>query len=461
VNRARTGLVIVALLAAGGSLVARRAPDRFDHPKHRELFPSCLSCHAGTIDSAAAVFPTSVSCTSCHDGEPLRRVDWTPREGPRASNLRFEHQTHPKVVECLSCHAEPGARWMTVAAAAPQPCFACHGVRADHLAQPDSTCAECHRPLAELPAVVTAAQVARFPAPASHRAPGFGAGGKHADAARDEGRSCSTCHAVEFCAQCHLDNATNGMTAVLGSDPRATAIRAVAKPASHTRADFERSHAAQARASGASCATCHAQPSCTSCHVTLPRVAATLATHDPRPGVDTIGRRPPPSHATPNWEAAHGPLASARPQNCSTCHARSECLDCHRSDAAQGSGSYHPTGFLVRHPAQAYGRETSCASCHNTQSFCQDCHAQSGVTASARLSGGFHDARQAFALGHGQAARQSLESCVSCHSERDCLSCHSATRGRGFDPHGPGFDAARLKRKNPGMCVACHAPGSV
>ena len=130
-------------------------------------------------------------------------------------------------------------------------------------------------------------------------------------------------------------------------------------------------------------------------------------------------------------------------------------------NAAQASGGYHPTGFLASHPAQAYGRASSCSDCHNTQSFCQDCHRQAGVVSSGRLQGGFHDAKQAFTLNHGQAARQSLESCVSCHAERDCLACHSSTRGRGFSPHGPGFDGDRLKRKNPGLCVACHAAGSV
>jgi hypothetical protein len=59
-------------------------------------------------------------------------------------------------------------------------------------------------------------------------------------------------------------------------------------------------------------------------------------------------------------------------------------------------------------------------------------------------------------LGHGQAARQNLESCVACHAERDCLTCHSALGGRRFNPHGPDFDAARLREKNPQMCSACH-----
>ncbi|MEZ4378739.1 MAG: cytochrome c3 family protein [Gemmatimonadales bacterium] len=85
------------------------------------------------------------------------------------------------------------------------------------------------------------------------------------------------------------------------------------------------------------------------------------------------------------------------------------------------------------------------------------CHAQAGLGARNTLQAGpYHDAKGAFLVGHGQAARQSLESCVSCHVERDCTVCHSAQGGRRFNPHGPGFDAERLRRRNPEMCIACH-----
>ncbi|HEY6210147.1 MAG TPA: cytochrome c3 family protein, partial [Gemmatimonadales bacterium] len=131
-------------------------------------------------------------------------------------------------------------------------------------------------------------------------------------------------------------------------------------------------------------------------------------------------------------------------------------LECHRPDAARAA-AYHPSGFLARHPAAAYAREASCSDCHNTGSFCAACHQRSGLVAqSLPLLSGYHDGRQFFLAGHGGAARQSLESCVSCHAERDCLTCHSALGGRRIDPHGPGFDPNRLIKKNPQMCTACH-----
>lgn len=76
--------------------------------------------------------------------------------------------------------------------------------------------------------------------------------------------------------------------------------------------------------------------------------------------------------------------------------------------------------------------------------------------AAGPIGRGYHDAKRFFIAGHGQAARQSLESCVACHTERDCLTCHSALGGRRFSPHGPGFDPERLRKKNIEVCTACH-----
>jgi hypothetical protein len=119
---------------------------------------------------------------------------------------------------------------------------------------------------------------------------------------------------------------------------------------------------------------------------------------------------------------------------------------------------YHPAQFLTRHPSSAYAREANCSDCHNAAQFCQSCHQQSGLVATSKLGKtGYHDVFRNFSLGHGQAARQSLESCVACHAERDCTTCHSAVNGGfRFSPHGPGFNADRMRSKNASLCTACH-----
>jgi hypothetical protein len=156
--------------------------------------------------------------------------------------------------------------------------------------------------------------------------------------------------------------------------------------------------------------------------------------------------------------------ANARPRTCETCHLRSTCLQCHRPELGAET-RYHAPTFLTRHPSAAYAREANCTDCHNPAQFCQSCHQQAGLVATAKLGRmGYHDAFRGFSLGHGQAARQSLESCASCHAERDCTACHSAVGGGfRFNPHGPGFNAARARSKNPSLCIACHGrviPGS-
>lgn len=221
--------------------------------------------------------------------------------------------------------------------------------------------------------------------------------------------------------------------------------------------DWLLKHGTDARQSTEACAVCHKRNSCLECHIGKPEVASALPLATPEDsGLARVQRKPPASHQG-GFTNRHGVLAAAAPQNCAVCHVRSDCLSCHRQDAGSGTPGFHPADFLSKHPAAAYSREKTCADCHNTTGFCAGCHRSAGlVTAGRTLRGGYHDAKQFFLAGHGKAARQSLESCVGCHAERDCLQCHSALGARRFNPHGPGFDADRLKQRNAEMCLACH-----
>ncbi|HEU5050685.1 MAG TPA: cytochrome c3 family protein, partial [Gemmatimonadales bacterium] len=242
----------------------------------------------------------------------------------------------------------------------------------------------------------------------------------------------------------------------LAPDARSLAIRAeLAAPPSHRQPGFLNTHGRQDDM--ATCAFCHTRESCTTCHVeSVPRAVTRLASAGGGRGVGAVvERRPPDTHGA-DFSEEHASIAEASPRTCASCHARAECLECHIPGPGAGERLYHDAAFLTRHPAAAYARETSCADCHNTASFCASCHEQSGLVATGPLRRGYHDASPTFVFGHGQAARQSLESCTACHAERDCLTCHSAEGGRRFNPHGPGFDPERLRRKNPEMCSACH-----
>jgi len=449
--------VLLLLLAQAP---AQADSGHFDHAKHAKVFPSCVGCHAGAARAGAPLYPDSAACAACHDGTTERRVRYAPPADSLRTNLRFSHIAHqaraPKAL-CVSCHQEADTAWMAVRLPVVRRCFECHGIRTAHLEAPDTACATCHVPLASA-SRLTRADVGRFPEPPSHRAPEFvaGAHGRLAQAEAPVAASCATCHTRSFCLECHVDAPERPVIQALADDPRGTAIAVTLRPpASHAGPDFLRAHGAASRLPDASCATCHTRQSCLTCHVATPAVAQALPAAGPGRGTGALVTRHQPVWHTPAFVRHHAPSAETAERTCAGCHTKSDCLECHRPDAAAAAG-YHPAGFLARHPAAAYARESSCNTCHNPAQFCVSCHKSAGLVATKTLGSGYHDANRFFLAGHGVAARQSLETCTSCHVERDCLTCHSALGGRRFDPHGPGFDAARLLKKNPEVCTACH-----
>jgi hypothetical protein len=456
---------LVILLGASRSGALRQDRDTFDHEKHQKVFPECQTCHAGILEEGKSIFPAAESCASCHDGTVEKRVNWSARPN-RPSNFRFTHAEHFKksgeklpadsVLVCAECHIPAGAAWLTVRRTISAQCLACHGIRTAHFSAPDTACGTCHLSLAEATGLPEA-RIAKFEKPASHDDQGFLTSKGHGEIAKRGDRSCSVCHARDFCTQCHVNAPEVKAIQALEPDPRALALKAELKaPASHQGSRFLSQHGGKAKRDPESCATCHTQESCVACHRNRPTIV--LALHSAGPGRANGAQieRKKPGYHTADFADRHAPIASSSPATCSACHARTECLECHRPNAAMGAGgNYHPAGFLSRHPAAAFNRQTDCAGCHNQAAFCTTCHEQSGLKSTGRLAQGYHDANNAFLVGHGTAARQNIESCITCHSERDCLACHSA-QSRRFNPHGPGFDADRLKARNPQTCAACH-----
>src|SRR5262245_49971225 len=243
---------MIAVLLVVGFL---QGSSSFDHSKHAKLFPTCTSCHSGAAAAAAGagMWPSATSCASCHDGTIEKRVSWTARTAPRRSNLRFDHQAHARAAKanppaCTACHTEAGAPRMAVRPPVVGRCLDCHGVRTAHLAAPDTACATCHLSLARA-VTLTRADVARFPAPPSHDDPRWPGREGHGAASRASlSTNCATCHAQEFCYQCHAGGSPPRAIAVLASDTRSTALAVHRAPASHG-ANFADRHGALAAAS--------------------------------------------------------------------------------------------------------------------------------------------------------------------------------------------------------------------
>ncbi|MCC6929729.1 MAG: cytochrome c3 family protein [Gemmatimonadaceae bacterium] len=514
-------LAIFVVTSAGWALGGARDVEekRFPHAKHARLFPECETCHEGvTTGDSATRFPTAVSCEDCHDGTRQKRVDWNgPAVAP--SNLNFSHPNHARaaeketpVLECRTCHGISGGdTFMAVARATPELCIGCHSHKASgHLAD-DAPCARCHAPLTRATRLSDSA-VAAIPIPEGHNRADFLA--QHAPRSPEDGQRCATCHARQSCARCHPNAKETAQVASLESDARvARVLRGRApryfKPRSHEAGDYLLSHGDSASQLPASCANCHAQPSCRTCHTarSAAKVLARLAGPDAdgaagvrlqvvplEPGAAASGAmafpHTPRSAMAPNAaEAAplaiphvarqvagnpllvvpdtvvrqvrvhppdfvekHGPTAASGRLNCQGCHEERTCTSCHNGGSRR---RFHAFNFVSRHAASAVGRERDCASCHTTETFCRECHRGQGMEARGTRSVAYHDRQPLWLQQHGQAARQEMQTCATCHQQRDCMQCHSNI-GLRVNPHGPGFDAERMAKRNRQMCLMCH-----
>ncbi|HVO34034.1 MAG TPA: cytochrome c3 family protein [Gemmatimonadales bacterium] len=465
---------LVAVLAGAGT--PARAParaaahrpavaDTFPHARHAKLFTTCDACHAGIASGdTATMLPPPELCAGCHNGDMARQVNWQPHPF-RATNLQLDHAPHVAMFQgmeggaetaCQRCHARADSLpFMDVGRADPARCLGCHGEGApSHLAQ--TQCLPCHVSLHEAKGL-TAADIAGFPKPPSHDSTWVLS---HKQAA--QGGTCAVCHAQNFCASCHVNAASVSAIDSLAVDQRVASLvrgvrRTYPRPPSHLARDWDQGHGAAARASVAECANCHAQESCYGCHRLEERVPparllpsrASGAAY----GVDLAGLRP--ADHLPDQLLRHRVTAAAGDVTCNRCHTQRYCASCH--DAAKAPG-FHGADFVQRHAQQAFAREEECASCHNTQVFCRDCHRALGRADTRSPTAKFHDAQPGWLFGHGGIARRSIETCASCHAQNFCLTCHSATTGWQINPHGSHFSPS-VSSKNKAMCMICHTTG--
>lgn len=483
----RTVLVLLTSIAvglSGGVVVSMVRSDGFPHEAHAGLFPTCLGCHAGIPegdeDRYFSVEPRD--CIRCHDGERENTVTWAAPTRT-ASNLEFVHVRHVEAVHaagdeelrCAGCHGplQRDQPRMAITRAAPETCVTCHAHEApEHLAD-EAVCTECHAILVEVPEL-SVSRIAAFPEPPTHAAESFLL--SHGEAAKAELESCAVCHAEESCARCHLNVAELDEIRSLGSDRRVAELVAGRagewpEPESHRENGWEFSHAKRVVGGSLSCASCHAEPSCRTCHgeARIPEIAALPDPSEVGLAGVTVARTRAPGHI-PDFGSQHAAAAAANLPNCTSCHVERECAACHdavptrsaRGDAAVPMNSptsgYHPENFLQRHGAEAFAVQTSCTDCHSTEAFCRSCHQGVGVTVGVAdgAGGAFHDAQPDWLFEHGRAARQGLEACSSCHQQTSCLRCHSAKSGLRISPHGRDFDPDRVSDASLQSCAVCH-----
>ncbi len=430
-----------------------RGAERMD--VQRVVVSGCLGCHASgkehVVDAACETCHVPLSNATEFTAQDIREL---PVPGDHAGDFASQHgPSAENTARCSVCHAQ-------------------------------DFCSTCHLNASTVPAIqalghdprVAAIAAARDVRPPPSHNEGFSM--FHGEAASTSTTQCAVCHAREFCSSCHVN--AQSVPAIQRLAPHPRGPEAGAKPnvvypipSSHTANDWFETHGTAAQPDDASCATCHAQPSCTSCHVAplpkpiqrLPRGKGEPTPSEPPQQAQGVilARRAPASH-TPGFGEDHRAFGASATVQCATCHTQDQCVGCHTgTDALTQPGErtsrYHPANFQQQHSAPAFGQSAECATCHNPEAFCRDCHAVQGFATSGRIATGFHAGKPTFVFGHGVAARQGLESCATCHAQKDCLLCHSALGGRRISPHGNELDIEKLRRKNPVICLACHTTG--
>jgi hypothetical protein len=248
-------------------------------------------------------------------------------------------------------------------------------------------------------------------------------------------------------------------------------------------------HAVHVGLDGVECTTCHAgvpeadlagvehlprMETCLGCHDGVAAPDDCLTCHLPGRGgairtAFATGSLVPDDHGV-HWRKQHEIAAERDLAYCGSCHAQSDCLECHEGSIPP---SFHDGNYLARHPRDGLANNPTCAACHRLDKFCRDCHFRAGVTQFDVIPpGGFHPAGWGeFILPgqspgpshHAHVAKKNLLACRACHQEDDCTSCHLWFPGAP-STHPPGWKgsdrARRLRRENTALCLQCHDPAN-
>lgn len=342
--------------------------------------------------------------------------------------IKFNHALHKESVECTACHSGIQNSEALHEGLFPkkEDCSSCHDVN------DDKNCTQCHYEDTFEPL-----QQKKYALIFSHK--------KHLS----ESAKCETCH-----AGIESDDGSNLAT---GYSPNM-----------------------------AVCSTCHndyngVTNACEACHTSLVNLV-------------------PQNHKAPHFERLHKFQAEAPSANCYMCHDNGSCEDCHNGTAGITENNtktqfYHPysgTGFAsgtkiqkitrvhdlnfrFSHGMAVKGKEKECSSCHQTETFCVECHggnnedyATAGVMPSSHRKAGFVTIGAGTGGGqHALLAKRDIERCIACHdtegSDPACIRCHTDSDGiRGTDSrtHKKGYlsnmDDGDWHSSSASLCYNCH-----
>jgi len=297
---------------------------------HMKLAPGqCASCHrSGGMQSphnaqwrsshGAVAKSSDTQCQVCHGSDPCRSCHGVQVPHPPGWQTRHGRVAQHSPETCATCHSK-------------NTCRNCHGLDIPHPADWKAThgpwaltrrdvCSQCHGSDA-------CAKCHSGNRPASHAADDWVMAEGHGQSAVQSPDTCQTCHEQSFCAGCHGDVEVPHRAGWLGRhsqvaptvpDSCATCHERDACnrchkggiPASHTAADFKKTHGETPEDKRGACGACHGTADlCTACHggVEMPHSDDWAMTHKD-----------------------HG-AAFKNDVSCLKCHDKDYCGMCHES----------------------------------------------------------------------------------------------------------------------------------
>jgi hypothetical protein len=303
------------------------------------------------------------------------------------SDLKFSHTLHTEAgLVCLDCHAGATTSMQSGdhLGANHESCMSCHED------QVNTECGYCHSDPENIPEVVPADRELIFPH-ASHGS--MECATCHTGVAESTDLSLVSLPAMETCYTCH-NNRQESNTCELCHTNFVSLI-----PKDHRSSDFLRVHRETTRLGGLdqSCQTCHTETFCQDCHQGA--------------GLKAFGTRDRSSDPVPRTSVRDLP-DQLKVQN------------------------VHDLNYRFEHGIDARGRSAECATCHEPQTFCAECHQAGGNINQIRFRPASHDVPGFTTIGrgsgggfHAEEARRDMESCVSCHDvegqDPTCLTCHT------------------------------------
>jgi Cytochrome c7 and related cytochrome c len=346
----------------------QRLPLTFSHAQHLGRGTPCAACHAAATSSRSAVdnlLPTEAACRACHPIDRAQPALVRPGQPPVAClachpgftpdapvarvyltppPLKFDHSAH-RAAPCETCHGDLRAVGLATTQHLPTmaACLRCHTNGGE-----ERHCADCH--LAQLGGLIETRFDQGMLVPAHDGlgdAHGLDFKNHHTQEARQIGATCGACHDRSECVACH---------------------QGVVKPMDFHPGNYLVTHAVDARRGKPDCSACHrAQSFCVGCHERSglgTRGDTQFSSTDPErafhpPGWASAG--PGPNR--------HAREARRNVTSCASCHREDECLTCHSAQPGALHASPHPSGWRgsARCKALDRGNRRMCLRCHITQ----------------------------------------------------------------------------------------------